>query len=99
MLSSIIFNFLASLIAVSVSGSIVLHDTRLDKAFVSVVSPASDTNVREFGHSVMGEQHVHNSSHQAISNASAADPGVRNRSHKKHISLPHLRMRLAALTA
>jgi len=98
MLSSFIFNFFASLIVVSVSGSIALHDTRLDKAFMSVVSPASETTLREFGHSVMSEQHVH-SSHQAISNANATDPGVTNRSHKKHIALPYERLRLAALTA
>lgn len=97
MLSTIIFNFLASLIAVSVSGSVVLHDTRLDKAFVSTVAPASDTTVRDFSHSLSGDLHVH--SHDSLSNASAGDPMVANRSHKKHISLPYERLRLAALTA
>ena len=99
MLSTILFNLLASFVAVSVSGTVVLHDTRLDKAFVSTVAPASDTTVREFGHSVMSDQHIHSSSHAALSNAGTGDPLLTNRSHKKHINVPYARLRLASLTA
>lgn len=100
MLSTLIFNFLASLMVLSVSGTLIVHDTRLVKAFVSTVVPVSQTTVREFGHSVMTEQHVHNnSSHSMLSNASASDASVRTRSHRKHTALPHNRMRLSMLTA
>lgn len=97
MLSAFLFNLLASFIAVSISGSIVMHDTHLDKAFMSSVTPASDTSVREFGHSVMGEQHTHSSSHASVSNLSATDPLLANRSNRKHVNLQHVRLRLSSL--
>lgn len=98
MLSSIIFNFLASLIAVSISGSVVLHDTRLDKAFISTVASENDTTLRDFSHSLSSELHVH-SNHEGLSTATNGDPAMTNRSHKKHLAVPYERMRLAALTA
>ena len=96
MLSTLIFNLFASLIALSVSGSVILHDTRLDKAFATTVAPASDTTVRDFSHTVMSDQHVHQS-HVSMNGAGASDPGLTNRSHKKHIYQPHARVRLASL--
>ena len=96
MLSTLIFNLFVSLIAVSVSGSVIMHDTRLDKAFVSTIAPASDTTVRDLSHSLVGDQHVHQS-HASISADGASDPGLTNRSHKKHIYQPHARVRLASL--
>ena len=96
MLSTIIFNFIASLIAFSVSGSIVLHDTRLDKAFMSPVSSVSYTSIHDFGRSLMSDQHVH--SHESVTAASMSDPMAPNRSHKRVISLPHERVRLSAIS-
>lgn len=96
MIANSIFSFFIGLIALSLSSSVALHDTRLDKAFAGAVSPASDTALRDYGHAVNSELHVH-SSHQTVTDAH--DPSLTARSHKKHTTLHHARFKLSMLSA
>lgn len=95
MLTNIILNLLTGLVALSLTGSVAFHDSRLDTAFIGPDAAAGESASHDYGHAVSHELHVH-SVREALS---GGDPLRAARSHRKYTALPHARVRLAALTA
>lgn len=93
MLTNLLLNLFAGFVALSLSSSVALHDSRFDKVFATVAE-TGDTAQHDFGHAVSHELHVHD-----VSDATHADPGMKARTHRKHTSLHHARFKLATLTA
>jgi len=97
MLPAIFVNFLIGLTALSLSSSVALHSTSLDKAFATTLNQESNTTLRDFSHITTNDLHVQ--SHQSVNDATASDPALATRSHSKHTALQHARFKLASLTA